>query len=113
MADELVGLPFGSSPKQDTMARNTHRHQRTIRELAELNDLSEPDMAKPYFLVCYGHTMRISDRCDTEAEALKDTFGTRFNEGVTCERRTGPSWAYISGKKKREIIIALAQKHYD
>src|SRR4051812_45211178 len=68
---------------------------------------------KPYYLVCYGHVMRVSDRCDTATEALQYCFGTRFDQGVTTERRTGPSWAYISQKQRRAIIIALAQKHYD
>lgn len=68
---------------------------------------------KPYFLVCYGHVMRISERCDLPGEAMQYCFGIKDDTRITCERREGPSWAYISQKQKRGIILALAQKHYD
>ncbi len=70
-------------------------------------------MSKPYYLVCYGHALRVSSRTDSPTKALKEMFGTKPGGGSTCFEMKGSGWAYISGIKRREFIIKAAQLHYD
>lgn len=54
-------------------------------------------MAKPYWLVAYGHALRVSERCDTAREAHRFCFGV--DDGGTAMRIDGKAWAYRSASQ--------------
>lgn len=71
-------------------------------------------MAKPYYLTCYGHVLRVSSRCDSPSAAFKEMFGLKhLGRDGTCYEVTGSGWIYKTAKQRNELKIAAAQFHYD
>lgn len=62
-----------------------------------------------YYYCAYGHVIRVSQKCRSEAEAAKYCFGV--TDRVTCLNVGSRSPAYFSQKKKAELQAQLTEMH--
>jgi hypothetical protein len=65
--------------------------------------------AQSYYLVAYGHVMRISERVPDRTKAALYCFGVSDPDRITAIEMTGKLWKYLTQGVQREYIIVLAR----